>query len=398
MCFADGLTSAPFPMSAAPTSPLDPAALEWQLRMRTTLPVAVAAALLLLGLANIVQRATRDDVEDGVLWVQRSTGVVAAEVDQGSPAARAGVRAGDVVLAVDGQAIETREDVHAIQQTATPRHPPRLHAAHPRRSPRRPGHAGADPARRRQPVLRARRRRHLLVAGRGHGPHPPAGRRGHAPLLLARRRLLRRLHLLVLGPPRSRRLGVLLGRPGGDAAAAAAVLPFRAGLPRAAAQRAAGDARRQGLAAALPAADRPRCAAGQRAGPRLRGSRADDRHDRLAGSGRAALRGRLRGRRAGALRAGAAPRPLDHDAAAAPLDRVGHRDRRRAVRLRLRHPVRLRRRAVAGDGTDRRAARARAAGVRLGHRPLPADGRRGHPDSACWSTPRRSAPSSPSTP
>ena len=96
---------------------------------------------------------------------------------------------------------------------------------------------------------------------------------------------------------------------------------------------AAGDARRQGLAAALPAADRPRRAAGQRAGPRLRGSRADDRHDRLAGSGRAALRGRLRDRRAGGLRAGAAPRPLDHDAATAPLDRVGHGDRRRAVRL-----------------------------------------------------------------
>ncbi len=105
-------------MSAAPKTPSDPAAMEWQVRMRTTLPVAVAAALLLLGLANIVQRATRDDVEDGVLWVQRSTGVVAAEVDPGSPAARAGVRAGDVVLAVDGQAIEAREDVHAIQQTA----------------------------------------------------------------------------------------------------------------------------------------------------------------------------------------------------------------------------------------------------------------------------------------
>ena len=211
--------------------------MEWQVRMRTTLPVAVAAALLLLGLANIVQRATRDDVEDGVLWVQRSTGVVAAEVDPGSPAARAGVRAGDVLLAVDGQAIEAREDVHAHPADGDARHASRLHAAHPRRSPRRPGDPGADPARRRQPLLRARRRRHLLVAGRRHGPHAAAGRRGHAPFLLARRRLLRRLHLLVLGPARSRRLGVLLGRPGGDAAAAAAVLPFRAGLPRAAAQR-----------------------------------------------------------------------------------------------------------------------------------------------------------------
>jgi two-component system NtrC family sensor kinase len=106
-------------MSVSPQIPSAPAAPEWQTRMRTTFPVAVSAVLLLLGLANIVQRATGDDVEDGVLWVQRSTGVVAAEVDPASPAARAGVRAGDVLLAVDGQTIEAREDVHALQQAAT---------------------------------------------------------------------------------------------------------------------------------------------------------------------------------------------------------------------------------------------------------------------------------------
>jgi membrane-associated protease RseP (regulator of RpoE activity) len=45
-------------------------------------------------------------------------GVVAAEVDPGSPAGRAGVRPGDVLLAIDGQSIEAREDVHALQQAA----------------------------------------------------------------------------------------------------------------------------------------------------------------------------------------------------------------------------------------------------------------------------------------
>ena len=82
------------------------------------MPVVVATVLLLLGLVNIVQRATQDDVEDGVLWVQRSTGVVAAEVDARSPAGRAGVRPGDVLLAIDGQSIEARDDVHALQQSA----------------------------------------------------------------------------------------------------------------------------------------------------------------------------------------------------------------------------------------------------------------------------------------
>ena len=92
-----------------------PASAAWS---RTTLPVLVATVLLMLGLVNIVQRATVDDVEDGVLWVQRSTGVVAADVDPRSPAGRAGVKAGDILLAIDGQPIEGRDDVLALQQAA----------------------------------------------------------------------------------------------------------------------------------------------------------------------------------------------------------------------------------------------------------------------------------------
>ncbi len=107
-----------------PSSTHEPAQIEpgrlWPVWSSTTVPVVVATVLLLLGLVNIVQRATQDDVEDGVLWVQRSMGVVAAEVDPRSPAGRAGVRPGDVLLAIDGQSIEAREDVHALQQAARP--------------------------------------------------------------------------------------------------------------------------------------------------------------------------------------------------------------------------------------------------------------------------------------
>ncbi len=91
---------------------------EWRHRARATLAIVVATVLLLAGLANVVQRASQDDVEDGVLWVQRSTGVVAAEVDPRSPAGKAGIRPGDVLLAVDGQPIEARNDVYAVQQSA----------------------------------------------------------------------------------------------------------------------------------------------------------------------------------------------------------------------------------------------------------------------------------------
>jgi two-component system, NtrC family, sensor kinase len=90
----------------------------WREWRRSGLPIATALLLLSMGLSNIVQRATSDDVEDGVLWVDRSAGVVAAEVARGSPAARVGVRAADVLLAVDGLPVTARDEVLAMQQHA----------------------------------------------------------------------------------------------------------------------------------------------------------------------------------------------------------------------------------------------------------------------------------------
>src|SRR5262245_40447686 len=91
----------------------------WREWPRSILPMATALLLLAMGIANIVQRATSEDVEDGVLWVERSAGVIAAEVAGGSAAADAGIRAGDVLLAVDGQPIAERAEVLAVQQRAT---------------------------------------------------------------------------------------------------------------------------------------------------------------------------------------------------------------------------------------------------------------------------------------
>jgi PAS domain S-box-containing protein len=86
---------------------------EWH---RTALPIAVAVSLLAMGIANVVVRATSSDVEDGVLWVERSAGVVAAEVATPSAADRAGVRPGDVLLAIDGEPVQERTDVVAMQR------------------------------------------------------------------------------------------------------------------------------------------------------------------------------------------------------------------------------------------------------------------------------------------
>ncbi len=90
---------------------------EWR---RTALPVAVTLGLLVLGLANVVARATSTEVEDGVLWVERAAGVVAAEVATSSAADRARVKPGDVLLAIDGEPVESRADVLALQHRAEP--------------------------------------------------------------------------------------------------------------------------------------------------------------------------------------------------------------------------------------------------------------------------------------
>ena len=77
----------------------------------TVIGLVLAAVLLPLGLANMVLRARWHEVEDGVLWVARTEGVVAAEVAPRSPAAAADVRAGDVLLAIDGRPMDRPADV-----------------------------------------------------------------------------------------------------------------------------------------------------------------------------------------------------------------------------------------------------------------------------------------------
>ncbi len=94
------------------------AQVSWRDRVRTVVPVTVALVLLALGIGNVILRATSNDVEDGVLWVERTVGVVAAEVATGSAADRAGLRAGDVLLAVDGLPVEGRHEVLQVQQGA----------------------------------------------------------------------------------------------------------------------------------------------------------------------------------------------------------------------------------------------------------------------------------------
>ncbi len=82
----------------------DPRRREW---FRVTTHMAVVLALLCLAAANIQLRSTFSEMEDGVLWVENGGVVVAREIAEGSPAARVGVRRGDVLEAIDGRQIDS---------------------------------------------------------------------------------------------------------------------------------------------------------------------------------------------------------------------------------------------------------------------------------------------------
>ena len=77
----------------------------------SALTLAAVAVLLSLGLLNVVARATWNEVEDGVLWVSRPAGVVALDVARNSPAAAAGVRPGDLLVAIDNRPVDQPSDV-----------------------------------------------------------------------------------------------------------------------------------------------------------------------------------------------------------------------------------------------------------------------------------------------
>src|SRR5918994_1691685 len=84
---------------------------------RLVVALTFVVTLLGLGAANVALRASWNEVEDGVLWTAGPQGVTAAEVAGGAPAFRAGVRQGDLLLAINGAAVASPADVlHVLHQ------------------------------------------------------------------------------------------------------------------------------------------------------------------------------------------------------------------------------------------------------------------------------------------
>src|SRR4051794_31767210 len=82
--------------------------------MRSLASATFVATLLGLGLANIALRATWNEVEDGILWVAGPNGVSAAEVAPGGPGDDAGVKSGDILLAIESRPVEHPSDIVSI--------------------------------------------------------------------------------------------------------------------------------------------------------------------------------------------------------------------------------------------------------------------------------------------
>ena len=84
---------------------------------RLAVALTFVVTLLGLGAANMALRASWNEVEDGVLWTVGPQGITAAEVAERTPAFRAGVRQGDLLLAIDGAPIASPADVlHVLHQ------------------------------------------------------------------------------------------------------------------------------------------------------------------------------------------------------------------------------------------------------------------------------------------
>lgn len=88
--------------------------------LRVGLPVAVAAIMVALAIINIaVVKTWEGQVEDGVLWRQEGTNVVAVEVAPGHAGARAGMEPRDVLLTIDGREVTSVAGVWQLLASAT---------------------------------------------------------------------------------------------------------------------------------------------------------------------------------------------------------------------------------------------------------------------------------------
>ena len=339
---------------------------------------ALVGVLLCFGALNIAVRATSHKLEDGVLWEARPEGVTAADVAARGGAMAAGIRPGDVLVAIDGASDRDGRGRSARARSA-------------RRSPIRcptPCFASAS--------SRCSTSRSRPLPGGNPTLYVIGAAIGIFTLLVGASVRLRRpndpatLHFFWLCLAFFGTLTFSFSRLDrldwyfywADVVATLLLAPlflhFTLVFPDRPAAWLRGPGRRLRRAAVcrLPAL---LFAVNVVAVGRLpRNTQLYSRVLTRARPDRAAVSVGLHDRRARGADARDGSRPVGDRAPAASLDHLGDGVRRRPVRDRLRAAVRARTARVAADGAVGDSAEPRAARVCLGAHPLPPDGRRGH--------------------
>ena len=77
---------------------------------RTWIFVALTLVLVALGALSMTRRIVAETPTTGVEWIQASAGPLAMAVEEGSPAWRAGLRAGDLLREIDGRPVRSALD------------------------------------------------------------------------------------------------------------------------------------------------------------------------------------------------------------------------------------------------------------------------------------------------
>ncbi len=86
----------------------------WTRRAGSWFALALCVPILLLGVVSFVRRSGATEPITGVEWIQSQAGPVALEVDPAGPAARAGLRVGDMAVELDGRPIANALDLTRI--------------------------------------------------------------------------------------------------------------------------------------------------------------------------------------------------------------------------------------------------------------------------------------------